>query len=307
MKKQILTTLLIASIALSASACGSGKSNSKPNAEAPSNTETSGSEVVSETETIAVVVPSEASISEQRLFDQDGIVITATGLKSDGVFGPEISVLIENNSDKNITVQTRNGSVNGYMMDLQISSDVASGKKTNDSIILMENVLERCNIDMISDIEFSLHIFDSESWETIVDTEMIRIDTSAAGTFDQVYDNSGNVVYENNGIRIISKDFLEDGVFGPEQYLYIENNSGQNIIVQTRNTSIDGYMVDTVISSEILSGKVRIDAMTFMKTDIETNGITNIETIETSFAILNADNFETIEETAPISISVNQQ
>ena len=307
MKKRILTTLLIASIALSASACGSGKSNPKPNAEAPSNTETSGSEVVSETETIAVVVPSEASISEQQLFDQDGIVITATGLKSDGVFGPEISVLIENNSDKNITVQTRNGSVNGYMMDLQISSDVASGKKTNDSIILMENVLERCNIDMISDIEFSLHIFDSESWETIVDTEMIRIDTSAAGTFDQVYDNSGNVVYENNGIRIISKDFLEDGVFGPEQYLYIENNSGQNIIVQTRNTSIDGYMVDTVISSEILSGKVRIDAMTFMRTDIETNGITNIETIETSFAILNADNFETIEETAPISISVNQQ
>ena len=94
----------------------------------------------------------EIAIEEQEIYNDNGIVITATGLVLDGFTGPEITLLIENNSDKNITVQTRNSSVNGYMMDLQMSCDVVAGKKANDEMSIMEikfNVCDRIDSTLL--------------------------------------------------------------------------------------------------------------------------------------------------------------
>ena len=75
-----------------------------------------------------------ATIEETVLLDRDGIKITAKSLDAKGsFFGPELKMLFENNSGKNITVQARNTSVNGYMIEPMMSVDVASGKKANDS------------------------------------------------------------------------------------------------------------------------------------------------------------------------------
>ena len=55
----------------------------------------------------------ETAIEQQVIFDQDGIIITATGIDFNSSFmGPEIKLLIENNTEKNLTVQARNVSVN---------------------------------------------------------------------------------------------------------------------------------------------------------------------------------------------------
>ena len=55
------------------------------------------------------------------LVDQDNVVITATGM-DESVFGLELKLLIENNSDTNLTFQVRNASVNGYMADTDLFS-----------------------------------------------------------------------------------------------------------------------------------------------------------------------------------------
>lgn len=55
------------------------------------------------------------SVAETVLYDADGIVVTATGYE-EGWTGPEIKILVENNSEKNVLVTTASVSVNGYMM-----------------------------------------------------------------------------------------------------------------------------------------------------------------------------------------------
>ena len=45
-------------------------------------------------------------VEEQVLLDQDGIVITLKSLEQGGMFGPSLKVLVENNSETLITVQT---------------------------------------------------------------------------------------------------------------------------------------------------------------------------------------------------------
>ena len=114
--------------------------------------------------------------TEEVIMDTAGVKITAKGLEKGGYFGPELKVLIENDTGKDITVQCRDVSVNGFMTDVMFSVDVVNGKKANDGIIFRGSSLEENGITVIEETEFSFHIFDSDSWDTIIDTEPIHID-----------------------------------------------------------------------------------------------------------------------------------
>ncbi len=250
-------------------------------------------------------VPEEApSITQTVLVDEAGVKITAKSLDADSLFGPEIKLLIENNSGKDLTFQCRNASVNGYMAETMMSVDVANGKKANDSLTFMKSDLEMCGVDIIADMEFSFHIFDSEDWDTYLDTSTIQLKTSAADTYKYTYDDSGDLACNGNGVRIIIKGLADDAsIFGPSIVVYIENNSGESITVQTRDVSINGFMVDAIFSCDVAAGKRAVSAITFMDSDLEENEITSINDVDLSFHIYDADSWETIVDTEIVNIS----
>ena len=84
-------------------------------------------------------------------------------------------VYIENNSDKNITVQTRDVSIDGFMVEAMFSCDVVAGKRAVDAITFMESDLTENEITAINDVELSFHVFDMNDWNTIADTEVVTI------------------------------------------------------------------------------------------------------------------------------------
>lgn len=247
---------------------------------------------------------SNASINETILLDEAGVKITAKSLENDGTFGPALKLLIENNASQNLTIQTRSCSVNGYMIGTMLSSDVTVGKKSNDELIFSSSDLEACGIDTIADMELSFHIFNSESWDTYLDTELISLTTDAAESYTYTYDDSGELLYDGNGIKIIHKGLAEsDSLFGPEVLLYIYNGNTKNITVQTADTSINGFMVSSVISEEVAIGKHAIAEMTFFSSELEENAITDITDIELSFHVFDTDTWDTIVDTEPITIN----
>ena len=209
------------------------------------------------------------SITEQVLFDANDIKITATGME-DGLFGTELKLLIENNSAQNVTIQARNASVNGYMVDTMMSADVASGKKSNDSLTFTTSGLKECGIEAATTMEFNFHIFNTESWDAIADTDMIKVDTSIADGYVQNYDDSGDVLVDANGVKIVGKGLSGDGsFFGPGVILYIENNSDKNVTIQVRDVSVNGFMVESSMSEDVMAGKKAISAVQFFDSDLE--------------------------------------
>lgn len=137
----------------------------------------------------------------------------------------------------------------------------------------------------------------------MLDTNMIEIKTSIGVSYTQEFDTSGEVLYDEKDIKIIAKGIEQDSIWGPELVLFIENNSSDIITIQTRNTSINGFMVDPTFSPEIVPGKKEISSMTFMSSDLETNNITNINEIETSFHIFRSSDWASITDTEPIIIT----
>lgn len=246
---------------------------------------------------------SKITIEETVLVDEADVKITAKSLTTDGLMGPEIKLFIENNSGKDLTFQCRHATVNGYMVDTIMSVDVVDGKAANDSLTLMTYSLEACGIDVLADLELSFHIFDSE-WETYLDTDFIQLKTSASGNHTQTYDDSGDLAYDGNGIKIVVKGLTEDdSLLGPSIVVYLENTGDKNVTVQTKDVTVNGMMVEAVFSSEVVAGKRTVDTITFLESDIEENDITEIKDVELSFHVFDSEEWETIVDTESIKLS----
>lgn len=303
MKCKILALIFALALVLSLAGCesSSGEQTQTPSKNTATTTPTS----AASTPTKAASSPKDATIEEAVVVDQDGLRITVKGLDTTGGFmGPELKLLIENNSDRALTVQARDVSVNGLMITgTSLSCDVAPGKKANDSLVLFSSDLENSGIDTFASIEFKFHVFESDDWDTLFDTPAIQLETSLAQTYTQRYDDSGTTLYEEDGLRIVCPGLREDSVFGPEILLYIENQSDLDITVQIRDLSINGFMVMSSLSSDVLAGKRAYTEITLFSSDLEDNGIEQIQNAEFSFHIFDPHSWDTIKDTDSVSLS----
>ncbi len=243
-----------------------------------------------------------ANITETVIYDENDIVVTAKSLKNEGLFGPELELFIENNSNENMTVQARDVSVNGIMIDTMFSGDVGAGKQSNESMTFLGSDISVAQITTFSEIEFVLHIFKTDEWSDSFDSERITIKTDQSDHIQKI-DDAGIVAYDEDGIRIVAKKLeSENSFWGADLYLFIENNSKKDLIIQVRNVSINGLMVDPIFSSEVLSQKKAYDSITFFESELTKNNITDIHEIELSFSFINADTWEDSKQTKPITV-----
>lgn len=303
--KRIISLVMVLLMLLSLAACGGEKDEElkKPTDVSVQGTEETTPDGTKPAETTQPAAVKD-TIAETVLVDEAGVKITAKSFEADGIFGPALKILIENNSDVDLTVQTRNSSVNGYMVETMLSADVVSGKKANDEIVFMSSELEACGIETIADMEFAFHIFTTADWEDYLDTAPIQIKTAAAETYEYRFDDSGDVAYEGNDVKVVVKGLdLNGSIFGPSIVVYIENNGDKALTVQTRDVSVNGFMMDPIFSSDMMPGKCAVDTITFMSEELEENDITAIETVELSFTIFDFENWQTIVDTETVTIS----
>jgi energy-coupling factor transporter ATP-binding protein EcfA2 len=110
-------------------------------------------------------------------------------------------------------------------------------------------------------------------------------------------------VLTEDGIRIVGKYVDENSIWGASVLLYIDNDSGKNVTVQADDMSINGFMVTPFFSSSVYNGRMSIDGITILSSDLEKNGITSVDEIELKFHIFNTDTFETIKDSDIITFS----
>lgn len=300
--KKIISIALAATLAISMVGCSSGAASSSAGSTPQETTSQAASSQAMQAETVTADEPS--TIQEQVIYDKNDMKITATALDQSGMFGPEVKMLIENNGAANRTVQTEYCSANGYMIESMMSCDVAAGKKANDGLTLMESDLTTCGVGKFTDITFNLVIIDSDSYERVDVSDLITLETSNTGKYEQTYNDAGTVLYEGNDIRIIGQGIDENELFGQGLLLYIENNSGATMTIQSDGVSVNGFMVDAMFSCDVLAGKKAVDSVTFMSSSLEENNIEKITDIEISFILIDTGSFNRIETTSPITITL---
>lgn len=241
------------------------------------------------------------TLDETVIYDGNDIKITATGIKEDSFFGPELNLLIENNGTQNIVVQPDYCLVNGYMMYGLMSSDVAAGKKNNDTMVFSGSTLKACGIDQIADIRLRLTVIDGDSWMPLFKTDEITLQTSAAGTYTQTYDDSGEVIYDTNGIKVVAKS-ADDEFLGKGVVFYLENNTDRHVVVNGENISVNGYMMTDLFYADLAPQSHAVDILTLLSSDLQNNVIDTIEEVDLTLRITDDDSYENIDTTSPITL-----
>ena len=235
--------------------------------------------------------------------DQDGIVVTATEYVTDSIWGDGVKLLLENNSDKDITVGCNALIVNDYMITDLFSAGIAAGKKSNETLYFSSTQLNAAGIEKIGKIEIYFHVFDSSTYDTIFDSDCVVIQTSEFADMDTTPNDAGTELYNQDGIRIIGKTVDENSFWGTAILLYCENNSGKNVGISVDDMSINGFMMSPFFSTTVYNGKKSLDDITVFSNDMEENGIQTIEEVELKFHIYDADSYSTIADSEPITFS----
>lgn len=242
------------------------------------------------------------TIDEQVLIESDDIKITAMSYEVDSIWGDGIKLLIENNGSKDLGVGMDALIVNDYMITDLFASTVAAGKKANETVSLLSTELKNSGIENVGKIEMYFHTYDPDTYSTLENYDCVTIKTSAYDHMDTAPNDTGQELYNDNGIRIVGKYVNEDSIWGTAILLYIENNSGANKIIQCDDLSINGFMLTPFFSSTVYNEKKAISEITLLSSELEENGITSVEDVELKFKIIDEDFMNSI-ETDVISFS----
>ena len=201
-----------------------------------------------------------------------------------------MKLYIENESEKNIYVYTDYGAINGIMAEwfsLYTSCNVPAGKKANVDLDITDQVLHDLDIETLKTISLYLRAYDSDTYETVIETETEEIETSFSDGVHDVVEMAKfdkEELYQNNGITI---DFI--GRESNSFFFTISNETGEFVYIDFDHLSINDYAMDAYssdISGVVLNGSVGKYQIEVDSGIMERNSIDDIRKIEFSVDIL---------------------
>ena len=161
MNKKLFTLGIALVLTLSLAACGEAvtettipSGSTTPSTTAPA--ETTKPQETTQPETTA------PQNSERVLVDSEDFTVKLKGINPDDLLGFSMELFLENKDDESLMFSIRDVSVNSFMIDPLWASEVASGKKANESVTFLASELEKNDIETVQEISFTLVVYESD-------------------------------------------------------------------------------------------------------------------------------------------------
>lgn len=161
MCKKILTFGAALALILTMSACGKAESETTfpSGSTAPSTTAPAETTKPQETTQPETTAPQN---SERVLADSEDFTVKLKGFNPDDLLGFSMELFLENKDDESLMFSIRDVSVNSFMIDPLWASEVAAGKKANESVTFLASELEKNDIETVQEISFTLVVYESD-------------------------------------------------------------------------------------------------------------------------------------------------
>ena len=226
----------------------------------------------------------DADIHEQLIYDSPEIVIKALSLHMNTESGPVLLIFGENKSDVDYIVTIKNSSVNNIIVEPEFEMKLNSNANVISRMVFPEEYLLTANVETFSSISFTINITDANGIS--FDTDQANIITSMTGVYLQKFSFPGSVVVDTNGVKIsVMKKTNEEAVLSKQIYLYIDNSLPEDIIIETKETLINGIELESMFFHTVYAGKKSIARLSLRDSDIIENGIVSIEELIISFRV----------------------
>ena len=275
MKNRILTalfsTVVAAAMLFSLTACGGGK-QTKPVGDAQdvlqddNNRQTAQDKVET------------ATIEQTVMWEDDAVKITALSLASDQYYHI-LNLQIENKTGSELYVMASRTAVNSFVVEPTMGVSVAANSTANGEFkVWLKDVAAK----VVADIETRFSYSSSDNYINRK-TDRVKLKTSAAATFDYSYDESGTVLYDASGIKIVCKGFNDDG--NPMIYLSSTGELSEGCCVEEREVYINGKLTYSDFCEWVFTGTRNLAELELEDEDCDGNALGEVESLEVSFKI----------------------
>ena len=305
MKKKI-TLIMALCIALCglAGCSGSNTAESTTTIAAETTTTTAATEAETTTTTAAETKEEAPAVEGTVLYDANDIKIISTGFETADEYDESkvLGLAIENNTGKELMVREQLGSINGIMVHLYpltISSDgyvnmggdftVPAENDTDRRYLhLMSENVVRERIPEISEVAVSFEIVIGDDWENVIYTDIVSV-KDPDSDYVQEYDDTGDVAYDKDGIKIVLQGTdYDESFWGPSVNVCAYNGSDKTVRIRSSQCILDGEEHDAYSTMDIVPGCYYFENMLF-------DGVSEmppISTVTMSFDIYEYDPWE---------------
>lgn len=234
--------------------------------------------------------------SKDSLYDRNGVKLLSSGIMTNQDGGTALLLELENTTDSMVYLSTADIALNGLLLNSSTwSNDAINPGKRGIVTVELSAVLDPAywgvyGITDVESVSLSLGQRNEKGMEIAAETsvKIVLTDENIA------LDSSGTEVYNNNGLRIITKTVKEDASdYGADLYVLLlaENHSGKTLTIGDvyDSLSINGVMTDySYYSQELGDGASAALVVKLWESSLEENQITSpadIQEIEVSFEI----------------------
>ena len=292
--KKLFSILITLILLVSLCACGTESATAPaPAATEDSKAETIPTEAITET-TEAAAEP--IAFEEITVVDNEACLIKITGIEPDDFWGYTLKVYLENKSaDKTFMYSVTTASINDVMADPMFATEVAPGKKSNETISFMTTELEDHSIGDFSDISLNFRVYDSEDWTAdpvaVSNVHVYPYGEEKAVSYVREAQSSDTVLVDNDAVTVIATGYDPENMWGYTVNLFIVNKTDTTIMVSVDDASVNGFMLDPFYATSVDAGKCAFSDLSWFESDFEENGITDVENIEFTLRVYNEEDW----------------
>lgn len=252
------------------------------------------------------------TIPETVLLDRDGVKITAAGIRPVGLGDAELTLRVENGSDKLLRVEAEKLFVNTYAVSPQVyiptetedgwtfyAAAVFAPGETGDCYLLL-NSLDDKAIDTVYELELNLVLDEVEADE---DGYYDYVDGFAAGEVVQIrtslyeetasYDPEGTPLYDKDGLRVLLIRAENDEFEGPQITLYAYNGSGKDVSLELAELKLEGVTYEGTVNLDVPAGRRSMDTVYIFFDDYDNLPV--VKEASLSLKALDPETWETVE------------
>ena len=289
MKKKFFDTVLSAVLAAvmlsSLAACGGGGGETTPVGDETvfdTQQETTSQQTTQSNEVLA-------TIEETVMWDNEDIKVTALNLTSNQYYHI-LNLRIENKTGRDLYVMASRTAVNSFVVEPIMGADVPANSTVEDEFKIW---LKDVDAKVIADIETRFSYSSSDRYLNRT-TERVKLETSAAASHDYSYDESGTVLYDADGIKIICQGFNDEG--NPMIYLSSTGELSEGCCVEAYKVYVNGKETYASYCEWVFTNTRNVAELELDDEDRDGNELGEVESLEVSFKI----NKENMADRSPV-------
>lgn len=295
MKRKLMSLLLVLVMLLSLAACSDTPDATDPPAPSDSNAQVNNpTEEENTPDTQPETVP-QVTFEEIVLVDDENCTVKITAIDTENFWGYTLKVFLENKTDLELMYTLDAVSVNGFMCDPFWATTVTAGMKSNEEISFSSDDFELNGIADVTDISFTLKVYDDNDWtaDNLVDDTftIYPLGEEAVQPYTRTPVDGEIVLFDNEDCAMIVTGFDPDNMWGYTMNVYLENKTDKNLMFSIDGAAVNGFMCDPFWADSIVSGKRSNTTISWMESDFEDNGITDVESLTLPIRVYDEDDW----------------